>query len=53
MPRIAPLSPEATPELKESFERYRRSFGFVPNSLLIMQRRPKVVRALAQLAAAV
>lgn len=27
--------------------------GFVPNSMLIMQRRPKVVRALAQLAAAV
>lgn len=53
MPRIAPLSPEATPELKETFERYRRSFGFVPNSLLIMQRRPKVVRALAQLSAAV
>lgn len=53
MARLAPLSPEATPELKESFEQYRRSLGFVPNSVLIMQRRPKVVRALAQLAAAV
>lgn len=53
MSRLAPLSPEATPELKESFEQYRRSMGFVPNSVLIMQRRPKVVRALAQLAAAI
>jgi len=53
MPRLAPLSPEATPELKESFQQYQRSLGFVPNSVLIMQRRPKVVKALAQLAAAV
>ena len=53
MSRLAPLSPEATPELKEFFEQYRRSMGFVPNSVLIMQRRPKLVRALAQLAAAV
>jgi uncharacterized peroxidase-related enzyme len=53
MSRLAPLSPAATPELKESFEQYRRSMGFVPNSVLIMQRRPKLVRALAQLAAAV
>jgi uncharacterized peroxidase-related enzyme len=53
MSRLPPLSPAATPELKESFEQYRRSMGFVPNSVLIMQRRPKLVRALAQLAAAV
>ena len=53
MSRIEPLAPEATPELMESFEQYRRSMGFVPNSMLIMQRRPKVVHALAQLAAAV
>ncbi len=52
-PRLAPLAPEVTPELRESFELYRRALGFVPNSVLIMQRRPKVVRALAQLAAAV
>ena len=53
MPRLAPLSPEVTPELAETFEQYRRSMGFVPNSVLIMQRRPKLVRALAQLAAAI
>jgi len=27
--------------------------GFVPNSVLIMQRRPKIVKALAQLASAI
>jgi uncharacterized peroxidase-related enzyme len=53
MARIAPLSPQATPELKDAFDQYRRTLGFIPNSLLIMQRRPKVVRALAQLAATV
>src|SRR5438876_1604837 len=53
MPRLEPLAPEATPELRETFEQYRRSMGFVPNSVLIMQRRPEVVRALAQLSTAV
>ena len=53
MSRIEPLAAEETPELRETFEQYRRSMGFVPNSMLIMQRRPKVVRALAQLSAAV
>ncbi|MBI3375375.1 MAG: carboxymuconolactone decarboxylase family protein [Betaproteobacteria bacterium] len=53
MARIEPLSLEVSPELKEAFEQYRRSLGFVPNSVLIMQRRPKLVKALAGLAAAV
>lgn len=54
MARIDPL-PEDThgDELKPSFDQYRRSLGFVPNSVLILQRRPKVVKALAALAAAV
>jgi uncharacterized peroxidase-related enzyme len=50
-PRLAPLAPAA--ELKEAFAVYEKSLGFIPNSVLIMQRRPKMVRALAQLAAAV
>ena len=50
-PRLAPLPP--APELAEAFAVYQKSLGFVPNSVLIMQRRPKMVRALAQLAAAV
>ena len=53
MPRIAPLSADANPDLTEAFDVYRKSLGFVPNSVLIMQRRPKLVKALAQLASAV
>ena len=52
-PRIAPLPPEHTPELKEQFETMRRNLGFIPNSVLIMQRRPKMARALAQMTASV
>jgi alkylhydroperoxidase family enzyme len=50
-PRLAPLPPDAT--LGKEFAAYEKSLGFVPNSVLIMQRRPKLVRALAELAAAV
>ena len=53
MPRVAPLPADAHPELAEAFAIYRRSLGFVPNSVLIMQRRPKMVAALAQLAASI
>ena len=53
MSRLSPLPAEHTPELEAAFETYRKSLGFVPNSVLIMQRRPKVVQALAQLAGAV
>ncbi len=52
-PRLAALPLAATPELKEAFQTYIKGLGFVPNSVLIMQRKPKLVRALAQLAAAV
>ena len=53
MARIEPIASETSPDLKDAFEQYRRSLGFVPNSVLIMQRRPKLVKALAGLAAAV
>ncbi|MBI4274033.1 MAG: carboxymuconolactone decarboxylase family protein [Rhizobiales bacterium] len=52
-PRLAPLPPEHSPELKEAFDVYRKTLGFVPNSVLIMQRKPKMVKALAHLAAAI
>ena len=48
-PRLEPLPPEHTPELKEVFEAFARSLGFIPNSVLIMQRKPQLVRGLAQL----
>ena len=53
MARIEPLPPETTPELKETFETYARYLGYPPNSVLIMQHRPKLVKALAQMAQAV
>jgi uncharacterized peroxidase-related enzyme len=52
-PRLAPLAPEHTPELKEQFETMRRNLGFVPNSILIMQRTPKLAKAFVQLTASV
>ena len=52
-PRLAPLPPEHTPELKEQFETFRKRMGFIPNSILIMQRRPEMVRAFTQMAAVI
>ena len=52
-PRLAPLAPEHTPELTEQFETMKRNLGFVPNSILIMQRKPKMAKAIAQLTASV
>jgi len=50
-PRLVPLPPD--PALKEQFEASKNSLGFIPNSLLIMQRKPKLVKAWAQMTAAV
>ena len=52
-PRLAPLPAEHTPQLREQFAAMEKSLGFTPNSVLIMQRRPKMVKALAELVAAV
>lgn len=52
-PRIAPLPPDANPELEDLFARYRKTTGYIPNSMLIMQRKPKLARAFAQLMPAV
>jgi len=52
-PRLAPLPPEHTPELKEQFETFRKRMGFIPNSILIMQRRPEMVRAFTQMTAVI
>lgn len=51
--RIAPLPPEQTPELREQYEAMKKSLGFLPNSILIMQRVPKLAKALSQMTAAV
>jgi uncharacterized peroxidase-related enzyme len=52
-PRLAPLAPEHSPELKEQFATMQRNLGFVPNSILIMQRKPKMAKAFAQLTASI
>jgi len=52
-PRLAPLAPEHSPELKEHFEAARKRLGFIPNSVLIMQRNPKMVLGFTQMSAAI
>jgi len=53
MARLDALPLNAVPELADSWKAYEKSLGFVPNSVLIMQRKPKLVKALAGLASAV
>ena len=49
MARLSPLPLECSPELSEHFNFFIGTLGFVPNSVLTMQRRPKLVKALAAL----
>lgn len=51
-PRIAPLPIDHNPDLAEFFANAPRSFSFIPNSWLILQRKPKILRAFSQLSAA-
>jgi len=51
--RLEPLPPEHSPELKEQFDSFFKSLGFVPNSVLTMQRNPKLVRAFVTLQGAI
>ena len=53
MSRLAPLPPEHTPELKPYFDFFLTTLGFAPNSVLTMQRKPRLVKAFAELNAAV
>jgi alkylhydroperoxidase family enzyme len=53
MPRVTPLAADANADLQESFQTYARLLGYVPNSVLIMQHKPKMVKALALLAQSV
>jgi len=53
LPRLKPLPADHSPELKEQFEAMRKNLGFIPNSILIMQRKPKLAKALAQMTTAV
>lgn len=52
VPRLAPLPPD--PELDDIFRLFAPACGgFIPNGMLIMQRRPKILRAFVQMMGAV
>ena len=49
MAHMKPLPAATTPELKDDFDIFDKILGFVPNSLLTMQRRPKMVKGFGEL----
>ena len=51
--RLDPLPPETTPEMKEEFDSFFKTLGFVPNSVLTMQRKPKLAKAFVQIQRAI
>lgn len=51
--RLSPLSRADVPELEECFQTFEQRMGFVPNSILTMARRPKIVKAIAALGQAI
>jgi len=52
-PRLDPLPAGANPELAPFFARSLQSLGFVPNSMLILQRRPEIMKAFSTLSASI
>ena len=53
MPHIDPLPWQASPQFRERFQHYQDTRGFVPNSILTMQRRPSIAQAFMDLNRAV
>lgn len=53
MAHLEPLPAATTPELADTFRQFEQILGFVPNSLLTMQRRPDIVRGFGVLTEAV
>lgn len=53
MAHLEPLPADTTPELREDFALFEQILGFVPNSLLTMQRRPEIVKGFGALTRAV
>jgi uncharacterized peroxidase-related enzyme len=53
MPLINPLPEDHNPELVDLIQFFRGPLGTVPNSVLTMQRRPKIARAFTELNKAV
>src|SRR5713101_5800843 len=53
MPRIQPLPSDTLPELGNILETSKSRMGFLPNSQLIIARRPEILRGFVQLPAAI
>lgn len=53
MAHMKPLDASVTPELADDFAIFQEILGFVPNSLLTMQRRPEMVKGFGVLTKAV
>ncbi len=53
MPLVAPLAPDANPEVAELAKFFNETLGFCPNSVLTMQRRPAIAKAFIELNMAV
>jgi len=53
MPNLSPLDRNAVEELKPIFDGVEAQFGFIPNSMLTMARKPDLVKALVPMIAAV
>lgn len=53
MPHVDPLPRDTNPEFKEKFDHYEATRGFIPNSILTMQRRPEIAKAFMQMNQAV
>lgn len=52
-PRLSPLPLDHDASLKDNFAITAKNLGFVPNSMLIMQRRPEITKAYAALSASI
>ena len=53
MPHVDPLPWQANPQFIDRFQHYQDTRGFVPNSILTMQRRPAIAQAFMDLNQAV
>lgn len=52
-PRLSPLPLDHDASLQDNFAITAKNLGFVPNSMLIMQRRPEITKAYAALSASI
>jgi uncharacterized peroxidase-related enzyme len=52
-PRLAPLTKDELPDLKPELDAAEKRMGFIPNSVLIMGRKPKMVKGFQALSASV